>query len=256
MNARPGLVDVRVGTFNIQRAQTPEGRVSLRALGDAGAALDCDVLGLQEVDRRRRRSRLRDESAVVARRVGGRRVFGPARIEAARRGALRVGRVRGGRYGNALVVRGALDDVEVRELPGTGTRQPRSVILGRVTVRGATLSVAVTHLQHFPKHLRHLADEAPAQLEAALQWLRERAAPRVLLGDLNLRSERAEPILAAAGFTPVATGPTYPAHEPAIRLDYIAVDGADVTAARVGPRQAVGDHLPVVAELRVPGSLP
>lgn len=248
MSARqdPGIV--RVGTFNIQRAQSPDGRVSLRGLANAGVALDCDVLGLQEVDRRRRRSRLRDESAVAARRMRGQRFFGPARVAASD--------VRAGRYGNALVVRGALDDVEVRELPGTGTRQPRSVILGQVTVRGARLSVAVTHLQHHPKHLRHLADEAPEQLEAALRWLRERATPRVVLGDFNLGPERAEPILTAAGFTPAVTGPTYPAHQPTLRLDYIAVNGAEVTEACVGARQLVGDHLPVVAELQVPGSLP
>jgi endonuclease/exonuclease/phosphatase family metal-dependent hydrolase len=248
VNARRDVVVVRVGTFNIQRATAPDGRVSLRGLGAAGAALDCDVLGLQEVDRHRRRSRLRDESAIVARRVGGRRVFGPARVAPRRR--------RAGRYGNALVVRGALDEVEVRELPGTGTRAPRSVILARATVRGAALSVGVTHLQHHPKHLQHLADEAPEQLEAALALLRERAAPRVLLGDFNLGPERAEPILAKSGFTAAVTGPTYPAHEPTIRLDYIAVDGAEVAAARVGPRQAVGDHLPVVAELMLSGSLP
>jgi len=140
----------RVGTFNIRRAQDARDRVSLRGLARAVAALECDILGLQEVDRRRWRSRLRDESAVAARGMGGRRVFGPARVAGGQGG----GRT-AGRYGNALVARGRLHDVEVRPLPDAGVRQPRSATLARVVLdAGPEVSVAVTHLQHRPRELR------------------------------------------------------------------------------------------------------
>jgi endonuclease/exonuclease/phosphatase family metal-dependent hydrolase len=229
---------IRVATFNIRHGADGSGRVSLRSLARACAALDADVLGLQEVDRGRVRSKLRDQSRVVARRVGGDRVFGPA----LRRGAI-------GAYGNALVARGVITEAEIVPLPRSGPRQPRVAILGRVTARSVALSVAVVHLQHRPRHLVDADDEAPDQLRAALAALGERPPPRVLVGDLNLQPPRAEPILAAAGFTVAETGPTYPAREPRIRLDYVAVDGARVVRAIVADAAPVSDHRAVVVDL-------
>ena len=202
------------------------------------ASLDADVLGLQEVDRRRARSKLRDQSRVVARRVGGARVFGPA----LRRGVVGV-------YGNALVARGSIDDIEVRRLPRSGPRQPRVAILATVTTREWAMSVAVVHLQHRPRTVTDPEDEAPDQLRAALAALGERPPPRVLLGDLNLQPPRAQPILTAAGFEVAETGPTYPADAPRIRLDYVAVDGARVLRASVADQAPVSDHRAVVVDL-------
>jgi endonuclease/exonuclease/phosphatase family metal-dependent hydrolase len=229
---------IRVATFNIRHGADGAGRVSLRDLARSCAALDADVLGLQEVDRRRARSKLRDQSHVVARRVGGERVFGPA----LRRGVA-------GAYGNALVARGSIDDVEVRRLPRQGSRQPRVAILATVTVRACTMSVAAVHLQHRPRHLADAEDEAPDQLRAALAALGERPAPRVLLGDCNLQPPRAVPILTAAGFAVAETGPTYPADAPRIRLDYVAVDGARIVRASVADQASVSDHRAVVVDL-------
>jgi endonuclease/exonuclease/phosphatase family metal-dependent hydrolase len=229
---------IRVATFNIRHGADRAGRVSLRELARSCASLDADVLGLQEVDRRRARSKLRDQSHVVARRVGGERVFGPA----LRRGVV-------GAYGNALVARGSIDDIEVRRLPRTGPRQPRVAILATVTTRESAISVAVVHLQHRPRHVADAEDEAPDQLRAALAALGERPPPRVLLGDLNLQPPRAQPILTAAGFTVAETGPTYPADAPRIRLDYVAVDGARILRASVADEAPVSDHRAVVVDL-------
>jgi len=229
---------IRVATFNIRHGADATGRVSLRALARSCADLDADVVGLQEVDRHRARSKLRDQSRVVARRVHGQRAFGAA---------LRRGPV--GAYGNAIVARGSIDQVEVRHLPRSGRRQPRVAILAAVTIGTWAISVAVVHLQHRPRHLAEVADEAPDQLRAALAALGERPAPRVLLGDLNLQPPRAEPILAAAGFTVADAGPTYPADAPRIRLDYVAVEGARILEAFVAAPAPISDHRAVVVDL-------
>jgi len=181
---------------------------------------------------------MRDQAGVVARHLGAHRHYGAA----LRRGV--------GEYGNALIARGEIDDAEVRRLPGIESRQARVAILGRVTVRDLEVSVAVTHLQHWPPRLRHLPDEAPGQLESVLGWLRERPGPRLLLGDLNLEPHRAEPILTAAGFDVAPTGPTFPTDRPRVRVDYIAVDDLTVVQAAVAPANHVSDHRAVVAELR------
>jgi endonuclease/exonuclease/phosphatase family metal-dependent hydrolase len=230
--------DLRVATFNIRHGADADGRVSLDELASACDALDADVLGLQEVDRGRRRSRMRDQSRVVAHRSGATRVYGRAR----RRGAV-------GAYGNALVVRGAITERTVLRLPRLGPREPRVAILASVTVRGVVLSVAVTHLQHRPARLADAPDEAPEQLRTVADALRARPAPRVFLGDCNLQPARAEPILRAAGFEVADTAPTFPADEPRIRLDYVAVDGLRIVEAQVAPPAGVSDHRAVVVDL-------
>lgn len=232
----PGVV--RVATFNIRHGADDRDRVRPIALARACARLRADVLGLQEVERGRRRSWYLDQGRFVAAFMRVRHVEGPA---------IRRGRWRA--YGNALLVRGEVDDVDVLDLPRGADREPRSAILARVRVRGTELSVAVTHLQHRPARLRHLPHDAPDQLAAVLAALRARPAPRVALGDLNLQPAKARPVFTAAGFTMLEHGPTYPAGEPRIQLDYVAVDGLEVRSVAVQPAAAVSDHRAVVADL-------
>jgi endonuclease/exonuclease/phosphatase family metal-dependent hydrolase len=231
---------LRVATFNLRRGLDAHGRLRLGGLTDACQALDADVIGLQEVDRRRWRSRLVDQLAYVARRLRYAHAVAPAQSRHLGRG-----------YGNALLVRGAITDTEARTLPGTGTQQPRVALLARVEVAGTALSVAVSHLQHHPRALLHLPDEAPEQLRAVLGWLRERPGPRLLLADLNLQPPRAVPMLEGAGFTVAIAEPAYPAVAPRLQLDYIAVEGLSVESAGVAPAAVISDHCPVVATVRV-----
>lgn len=232
---------LRVATFNIRHGADTADRVRLRALARTCAGLDADLLGLQEVVRGRRSSLYLDQGAVVARRSRARQVSGPA----VQRGWLR-------RYGNSLVVRGRVLERAVIDLPRAPEREPRTAILARVAVRGLEISVAVTHLQHWPKRHRHLAHDAPAQLRAVLDALVALPAPRVLLGDLNLAPPAVAPIVAAAGFVLAEHGATYPADVPRLRLDHVAVDGFIVRRAWVAERAPVSDHRAVVAELAVP----
>jgi len=232
---------LRVATFNIRHGADDEDRVHLRALARSCAALEADVLGLQEVVRGRRQSWYLDQGAVVARRSRARRVNGPA----VRHGRLRT-------YGNSLVTRGRVLEHVVLDLPRAPEREPRTAIVARVAVRGIEVSVGVTHLQHWPKRHRHLSHDAPDQLRALLDALSARPAPRVLLGDLNLEPEVVTPILDAAGFVRAEHGPTFPAGVPRATLDHIAVDGLIIRSAWVAARAPVSDHRAVVADLALP----
>jgi endonuclease/exonuclease/phosphatase family metal-dependent hydrolase len=230
---------VRIASFNIRGARLG-GRAGLPALVDACLALDADILGLQEVHRHRRRSGFADQAAWVARGLGCAHIFGPTRHRVIR-----------GQYGNALITRGTIKQSEVRVLPGTGTQQPRAAVLAVVEVQGTGVSVGVTHLQHHPKRLHHLPDEAPDQLRAILAWLGELPSPRVLIGDLNLQPARAAPIIVDAGFEIAATGPAYPAEDPGVQLDYVAVDGLRIESASV-VATGISDHRPIVVDVRLP----
>ena len=232
---------MRIASFNIHGGQMG-GRAGLPPLVNACLIVDADILGLQEVDRRQRRSGFADQAAVVASGLSCVHVYGPTRQRVIR-----------GQYGNALIVRGDIIESQTRRLPGSGTKQqPRAAILARVNVRGVAVSVAVTHLQHHPKRLRQLPNEAPDQLRSVLEWLVALPAPRVIIGDFNMQPAKAEPILTEAGFTIAATGPAYPADAPTMQLDYIAVDGLVVDAASVAPTADISDHRPIIADVRVP----
>lgn len=229
---------IRVATFNIRHGADTDDRVRPIALARACASFRADVLGLQEVEQGRRRSWYVDQGRFVAAFLRARHVPGPA-----------IRRSRWRAYGNSLVVRGHVDDVELLDLPRGVDREPRSAIIAQVTVRRVALSVAVTHLQHRPARLRHLPHDAPEQLRTVLAALRARPGPHVALGDLNLQPDNARPIFEDAGFTVLEHGATYPAHAPRLRLDYIAVAGLEAEAVTVRDAASVSDHRAVVADL-------
>jgi endonuclease/exonuclease/phosphatase family metal-dependent hydrolase len=223
---------MRVVTFNIKHGLTPQGVIDVGLLARTCAGFEADLLALQEVDRRARRSGWRDEMGVVARATGLRGAFG----EAARRGLVR-------RYGNALLARGGVSEVEVMALPKRIGTEQRVAILAAAEINGSRLSVAATHLSF-------RRAEGPEQLEAVLEALEQRPLPRLVLGDLNLAPAVVEPMMAAAGYQLAPTAETFPTDVPRVRIDYVAVAGGEVTTTEA-PWTPVSDHRPVVAEIQL-----
>ncbi|MGH9011968.1 MAG: endonuclease/exonuclease/phosphatase family protein [Acidimicrobiia bacterium] len=221
---------LRLATFNVKHGDNGDGRVDLRRLGAACAGLAADVLAIQEVDRFARRTGWRDEMRVIARATGLTAVFG----EAARR--------RWRTYGNVLLARGPITDVEVIRLPRPGDGEQRVAIVAGVAVDGLTLSVGATHLSF-------RRGEGSPQLQVLLDALGRRDGPRVLLGDLNLGPEVVEPAVTAAGYALAPTGPTFPTSGPRTRIDFVAVSGFEILAAST-PEAGISDHLPVVVDVR------
>jgi endonuclease/exonuclease/phosphatase family metal-dependent hydrolase len=230
-----GVQRIRVASFNILHGQRADrsGQVDLAALGRSAAALRADVLALQEVDVGVPRSGRADQARAVAEATGLEVVFGKA---------ARVGGV--GKYGNALLARGPIRDVDVVPLPKTHrSNEPRSMILATVELDGfGAVSVVATHLSiHRP--------EVHDQLAAVVEALGQRPEPRLLVGDLNLLPEEVEPVVAAAGLTLAdAARPTFPHHDPRIRIDHVAVRGLGLGAVEV-VRTESSDHAAVVVEV-------
>ena len=215
---------LRLASFNIQHGRRPDGEVDIALLGRACAALSADVLALQEVDRHLRRSDDADTAAEVAAACGMAHVYGPAIA------------LKGGYYGNALLVRGSIGDVEVVPIDDP---EPRSAIVARVSVAGVELSVCATHLG--------LKGRGEEQLPALLDVLRSRPGPRVLLGDLNLDPDAVDRV--RGGFVRAeADGHTWPAKAPRRTIDHVLLEGLAATAAVVVPLP-VSDHRALVVEV-------
>jgi endonuclease/exonuclease/phosphatase family metal-dependent hydrolase len=234
---------MRIATYNIKNAlDLDRGRAHNGKLAEACRKLDVDVLALQEVDVRRFRSFLRNQPR-VARRGGGFDTSAYGRTM--REGLL-------GAYGNALLVRGEMSDVEFFKLPGTPGHEPRGAILATVKVGKIRCSVAATHLQNRRKVWDPELLESPEQLRAVLAALRTRKGPRILMGDFNLYENIASPILKDAGFVEVKHGPTFPVDKPERSIDYVALDGLHAVNVEV-VQLPVGDHRAVVVEVE-PGT--
>lgn len=224
---------MRIVTFNTHHGLTPAGRVDTDALARYCAGFDADVLALQEVDVRARRSGGDDQVAAVAKATGMTPSFG-----AARRMGFR------GKYGNALLVRGMIDDAETVPLPRTGHHEARSFILADVIVGDRVVTVAATHLSVHP-------DETGPQLEAVFAALRRRHLPRLLVGDLNLRPEQLEPTLEHRAYALAhPDAPTFPSAAPRARIDHVLCEGLDIVSVDVLDAGPVSDHRALAVEVR------
>lgn len=222
-------------SFNILHGQRGDGSgtVDLDLLARSVKGLRPDVLALQEVDVGVPRSGRADEAGVVAEALGLDVVFGKA---------ARVGGI--GKYGNALLARGAISDVEVIALPKTARRhEPRSAILATVEVEGVHLSVCATHLSiHRP--------EVHDQLDTAVEALVRRPGPALLVGDLNLSPEEVAPVVQRAALVLAdPTLPTFPRDLPRIRIDHVAVRDLRIDRVEV-VTTASSDHCALAVEVQ------
>jgi endonuclease/exonuclease/phosphatase family metal-dependent hydrolase len=225
------MTAMRVVTFNIRHGEpTGGGPVDVARLQAACAALDADVLALQEVDRDVPRSGRQDLWAAVAAATGMAAAFARARG------------VDGGSYGIALLSRAPLTDVVGVRLPRFPHQEPRVAVLART----AGISFAATHLG-----VRQW--ESRVQLAAVIRRLRRRPGPRVLLGDLNRRPDQVVEVLRRRRFEPAGGAATFPAHRPRWQIDHVAVDGIGVRSVDV-VATGVSDHRALVVSVGGPGT--
>jgi endonuclease/exonuclease/phosphatase family metal-dependent hydrolase len=223
------VVELRVATFNIQHGLCAGGEVDVVLLARTCRGLDVDVLALQEVDRHLERTDRLDIAAAIADECAMSCVFGPAIA------------IRGGEYGNALLVRGDIGGFDVLDLPRPSGKEARAALI-------ADINVADTRLTAVSTHLSVPAADSEPQLEALLEALDTRADPRLVLGDLNLPPEALASYV-AAGYAVAGGGPTWPAKTPRRRIDHIVVRGLDVVGVEV-PETPCSDHRPLVATVR------
>ena len=245
------MLRLRVATWNIAGARREgTGEVDLDGVVTGVQALGADLLAVQEVDRELARSGRADQPAVIAEALGAGWFwsYAPALVGDDFR-PLDGSDPGGPAYGNLLVSRLPLAAVEHLRFPPAGGGEQRTALLGTIQVGSRSLTVAGTHLSNKQGHsvcqLRELQAAAAA-----------RAAPRLLLGDLNMPSTVL--LLASRrGWPETGRGRTFPNSSPTQQLDHVLRNdpagvvrprGARVTAA------PVSDHRALVVELDIAAS--
>jgi len=227
---------IRVGSFNVHGFVGRDGRRDLPRIAQVINELDCDAIGLQEVD-----SRGAASSFTELEELTGMHVIPGVTIAAP-----------DGDYGNVLLTTRRAVDVIRHDLTVAG-REPRGAIEARLDdAAGMAFIMIVTHLGLRRRERRR-------QVRDLLRICRHSGSdPMVLVGDFNewwpmartLRELHRE-------FGRSRAVVTFPSSRPVFALDRIwarpdvAIDNLrtqDTAITRVA-----SDHLPIIAELTSPG---
>jgi endonuclease/exonuclease/phosphatase family metal-dependent hydrolase len=281
---RPGQ-KLRVINYNIRYGAGLDGVVDLERTADVIRRSGAQIATIQEVDRHLlERSDFEDQARRLARMLRWHVVFGPA-IDW---DPLEKGEPRR-QYGVAILSRFPIRDSENVRLPIHGIprpppgeeevepwSEPRAVLRALIDVRGVRVNVYTTHLQANSTALRFgdepsdhesAQQQRAEQVEAILDEIDRVGGLTILAGDLNARPDdpELEPLYDAGlldAWDVAGDGPGYTIigvnddgeFEAVGRIDYVFVSPEiGVRAAKV-PWTEASDHLPVVADLRLPRS--
>lgn len=252
---------MRIATFNILNGRSQHGtEVDVSLLQEAVAALDADVLALQEVDHLQPRSGHADLTALAADAMGAPH----HRFVAALAGSPGATWTAASgdespddaAYGIALLSRLPVTGWEVTRLPAPRTGvplrfpgqrlptwvrdEPRVAVAATLRTPYGPVTVANTHLSF----VRWWNGRQLARVRRALAT---RPRPLVLTGDLNMAPDRAARI---TGMHPLAAHLTFPADEPVEQLDHVLAEPA--LRARSEVRWlGVSDHRALVVDVEL-----
>lgn len=237
---------VRILTYNIHHGEGNDGRLDLERIGALIQRLAPDVVALQEVDVETTRSRGVDQAARLGELTGMHVAFGKAMDYA------------GGRYGEAILSRQPLADVQTLALPFVSGCEPRAVLSARIRLapNGLEFVFFATHLEHANVELRQLQAQALTTLPGIAT-----GQPAILAGDLN--AVPGSPAMQAvlehwSDATADRPEPTCPSDQPKVKIDYVLfrpASGWRVAEAKVVDERVASDHRPLLVVLeRVPAS--
>jgi endonuclease/exonuclease/phosphatase family metal-dependent hydrolase len=244
-----------VMTYNAHSCIGTDGKVRPRRIARLIASFQPDIVAMQELDVRRRRTGRIDQAALIAGELNMEHVFLP------------LIQIDEGAFGIAFFSRWPFTVVKARSFADTPTpaREPRGALWIRVNLNGATIHVVNTHLG-----LSRRERLAQAQTLLGPQWLGSvnNGTPVILSGDLNSRPRSAvydlmqknslgDVQIRCADHRPQATFASY---RPFTRIDHIFVSSVftveSVCVPTGGSALKASDHLPLQARLTLPGPEP
>lgn len=236
----PAKPRLRVLTYNIHHGEGTDQKLDLPRIAKIITDSKADLVALQEVDNKTRRTNNVDQTAEFAKLTGLQGVFGKA---------MNYG---GGEYGEAILSRFPIVEHKTHALPFTQGREPRAAL--EITVHPPNLPAITfvgTHLDHFKDDTDRLA-----QTKELNRLLVTKDAPVTLLaGDLNARPDSAPMQTILQYWNDTAANhpqPTIPSDEPRAKIDWVLTlksQGWRVISTQVLEEKVASDHRPVLVEL-------
>jgi len=246
---------LRVATYNIHkgvRGVGPGKRLEIHNLGLGVAALDADLVCLQEVRLFHHREASRfDQTQFGWPALGQADFLAPEGYAAAYRTNATT---RHGEHGNALLSRWPIGDVGHHDVSDHRFEQ-RGLLHVPVVWQHTELHVVVAHLGLF--HASRARQVA--RLAAYLARHVPADAPLLVAGDFNDWGERLDPAMAGIGLDRARHGPeraqrTFPSRVPVFALDRVYTRGLRCVGSAV-PRSPgwarMSDHLPLLVVLQL-----
>lgn len=153
------------------------------------------------------------------------------------------------RYGHALLSRWPIEGATIIALPRRDD-EPRALLRCTIDAPSTSIEVLSTHLSHLPS-------DRPDQGAFLIEYLQKNPpldGARFLFGDLNAPSS--EPWMPAflSHWTDADAEkqrPTFPAHKPEQRIDYVLAQSATRLSTDVPKLSRASDHRPVLSQWRL-----
>ncbi|MES2436010.1 MAG: endonuclease/exonuclease/phosphatase family protein [Pseudomonadota bacterium] len=231
-------ISLRVATYNIRKALGTDRKRDPERTLRVIAALDADIVLLQEADMR---LGLRPPALPAALFEG--RGFRPV-VFAHGRDSL-------GWHGNAMLIRDGIEVLATShiDLPGL---EPRGAVMAELRFQRQDISIIGTHLGLIRASRRRQL----AALRAFASYSQIKA--RLVAGDFNEWSGLSHLAGLGPDFRVLPSPPTFHARKPVAALDRIALTDdftlRDIWAALTPEARRASDHLPLVADLTLKGA--
>jgi endonuclease/exonuclease/phosphatase family metal-dependent hydrolase len=236
----PEALEIRVLCYNIHHGRGTDDQIDLNRIARVIELAKPDLVALQEVDNRTERTDRVDQTAELAGLTGYHGKF-VKQID-----------YEGGEYGQAILSRYPISDVQSHWLPGVPDRDRRIVGVVQLSIGGQELSFATTHLHHINESFR------VAQAQELNRLFSDSTRPVILAGDFNAEPA-SPPLVQLAQVWTVAQLEdelkTFPAVSPTKQLDYVLFcpkAAFEIVSAEVMDEPLASDHRPVLVVLRRP----
>ncbi|WP_082859360.1 endonuclease/exonuclease/phosphatase family protein [Microbulbifer sp. Q7] len=248
-------INMRVMTYNVHICKGMDGKISPERIARVIARYSPDIVALQEVDVRRKRTGGIDQAHQISKLLSMDCHFQPAM------------HVEDERYGDAILSPHPLRLIHKGILPGPSEKsrhheraEPRGALWMEVDFHGIAVQI-------FNTHLGLTKGERLRQIDALTgeEWMGSPHCPRprILVGDFNALPGSAEikrltsilddTQIKLPGHKPRGT---FFSRLPKARIDYIFVDQAvqvnDIHVPRSELTRLASDHLPLIADLKIP----
>lgn len=245
------MTKLRILTYNIYHGEAMDGGSNLERIAALIRREQADLVALQEVDDRTRRSGRVNQVVELGQRANG---VGETGMHPFFAFAMEQD---GGGYGEGVLSRFPFEKAVRHPLTAGAGFEPRAAAEVVVKIDPHTeITFLATHLDHVDDDTQRLSQARQLNQLFAL----DDGRTRILAGDFNalLDSRPIQELLGQwADANPSEGAPTWPSVEPQMRLDYIFYRpqaGIRVVESRVIDERQASDHRPVLAVFELDGA--
>lgn len=234
---------LRVLTYNIHHAEGIDKKLDIPRIANVIRAAEADLVAVQEVDFKTRRTGNVDMPAELAKLTGMHVYFAKAMD------------YQGGAYGQVILSRHPMTDTKTHMLPPAEQGvEPRIMAEARVKIGGQSIAFFATHLDHRDEPRRLKQVEEIGRITANLKD----DTIALLAGDLNARPDSAPIANLLRAWTDPSAGKgllTIPAEKPKAQIDFVLYRPKErlrPVEVKVIDEPVASDHRPVLAVFEMP----